>query len=360
MTGSGRGAEQGHGNRRWVPPDLEAQCYKTVSAAFHLNNKETKCELKVNLKNETLPFCSEQIPWSNVGQVAHVSPTFARSWHHASFSWGGFLAPLGVLEQQHCKQPPLPWCIQPQSTALLSGAAVLTSALSFPPSTMPCELWLDACLLHQQTTFQSSQASNLQVSNLLKPAELRRNGATLSLTRRAMELRHLFQSGLTRPSSADARRLKSRQPFVPVAQQLISSSDNNKIHAAHWVDHQWNAEWADNPTRLCIFIPDTGTQPPGPTLPRRSWVRLNRLGTGVGRFRSSLYKWGMASSAAQKNKPSTMLVQSIDLLMDCTAWRFWTMRQATGCSTPAPRSSAAKQWLEQLAQKKRNQPTPSL
>jgi len=36
---------------------------------------------------------------------------------------------------------------------------------------------------------------------------------------------------------------------------------------------------------------------PGWTFPRRAWVRLNRLRTGVGRFRSCLYKWGMASSA---------------------------------------------------------------
>jgi len=51
---------------------------------------------------------------------------------------------------------------------------------------------------------------------------------------------------------------------------------------------------------------------------------------------------------AQKNKPSTMLssnVQPIDLLMDCMAWRLWTMRQSNGCSTPAPRSGAAKQWF---------------
>jgi len=34
------------------------------------------------------------------------------------------------------------------------------------------------------------------------------------------------------------------------------------------------------------------------TLSRRAWVRLNRLRTGVGRFPSGLYKWGMASSAA--------------------------------------------------------------
>ena len=36
----------------------------------------------------------------------------------------------------------------------------------------------------------------------------------------------------------------------------------------------------------------------GRTTPQDSWVRLNRLRTGVGRFRSCLHKWGMASSEA--------------------------------------------------------------
>jgi len=61
-------------------------------------------------------------------------------------------------------------------------------------------------------------------------------------------------------------------------------------------------------------------------------------------------------SVVQKNKPSTMLssnAQSIDLPMDCMAWRCLTMRQLNGCSTPAPRSSVAKQWFQQLAQKKK-------
>jgi len=76
-----------------------------------------------------------------------------------------------------------------------------------------------------------------------------------------MEPGHLLHSALTRPSSANARRLKSRHPFVLAAQLLISSSDNNTIRAAHWADHQWNAEWTENPTRLRIFIRDTGTHP---------------------------------------------------------------------------------------------------
>jgi len=38
---------------------LKLSTTKTVSAVFHLNNKEAKCELKVNFNSETLPFCSE-------------------------------------------------------------------------------------------------------------------------------------------------------------------------------------------------------------------------------------------------------------------------------------------------------------
>jgi len=104
-------------------------------------------------------------------------------------------------------------------------------------------------------------ADNLPILAGIQPGELRRNGATLSLGRRVMDPGHLLHSALTRPSGAEAQRLKSRHPFVLAAQQLISFSDNNNIPVAQWADHQWNTEWADNPTRLRTSIPDTGTSP---------------------------------------------------------------------------------------------------
>jgi len=67
-----------------------------------------------------------------------------------------------------------------------------------------------------------------------------------------MEPGHLLQSALTRPLSADARRLKSRHPFVPAGQQLISFSGNSTRAA----------QWSVNPTRLRILIPDIGTHTP--------------------------------------------------------------------------------------------------
>jgi len=69
------------------------------------------------------------------------------------------------------------------------------------------------------------------------------------------------------------------------------------------------------PTRLRIFIPDIGNHPLGATLPRRAWVRLNRLHSSVEHFRSCLQKWGMASSAAcecgAEEQPSTMLSSNV-------------------------------------------------
>ena len=142
-------------------------------------------------------------------------------------------------------------------------------------------------------------ADNLAILTGNQPAELRRNGATLSPARRTKQPGHLPHSALTCPPSTNAWRLKSRHPFEPAAaQQLISSSDNSNIRAAHWADHRWKSERLVNPTRLRTFILNTGTHCPGMTIPRTAWVQLNRLRTGVGRFRSCLHKWSMASSAA--------------------------------------------------------------
>jgi len=100
---------------------------------------------------------------------------------------------------------------------------------------------------------------------------------------------------------------KSRHPFVPATQQLISSSgDNNNIRAALWADHQWSAKWLENITRFRTFIPDIGAHPPGLSLPRTAWVRLNRLRTGIGRLRSCLYKWG---AVQWRSQPKNFLVE---------------------------------------------------
>ena len=269
---------------------LKLSTTKTVSAAFHLNNKEAKREQKVNINNETLLFCSEP---KYLGVTLDRSITYRRHLESlrkkltsrvallkrlAGSGWGAGAATLGTATLVHSSAEyctPV-WC-RSAYTHLIDPA--FNDALRI----------VSGC---QRPT----PANNLPILAGIQPAELRHIGATLFLARRAMEPGDLLHSTLTRPSGATARRLISRHPFVPAAQQLISSSDNSNIRVARWADHQWNAEWLlDNRTRLRIFIPDTGTPTPGAPRPRRAWVRLNRLRTGVGIFRSCLYKWGTGS-----------------------------------------------------------------
>ena len=201
-------------------------------------------------------------------------------------------------------------------------------------------------------------ADNLPILAGIQP----RNGTTLSLARRAMEPGHLLHSVLACPSSANARHLKWKTHlYHPSGQRLTSLSDNNSnICAAQWVDHQWNAEWLDNPTRRRIFIRDTGIPPEWPSEEQSgSGLTVSALVSDVSTPACTNGVWPPVG-VVQKSKPSTMLssnVQSTNLPMDCMAWRFWTMKQPNGFSTSPPRSCVAKKWFEQLAQKKKSQRT---
>jgi len=239
-------------------PQLFAHCLstpltKTVSAAFYLGHKEAKRELKAKYNNKTLPFCSES---KYLGVMLDRSLMYG--WHLESLrkkltsrvtllrwlagsGWGAGTTTLRITTlalvhstAEYCVPV---WC-RSAHTRLIDILRIVTGCLRHTP------------------------AENLPILTGIQPTELRRNGATLSLARCAIKPRHLLNSALTRPLSANAWRLKQRHPFVPATQHLISSSDNN-IRAAQWADRQWKAEWADNPTSLCIFIPDTGTHLPG-------------------------------------------------------------------------------------------------
>jgi len=110
-------------------------------------------------------------------------------------------------------------------------------------------------------------------------------------------------------------------------QQLISSSDDNNKSTALWADHQWNAEWLDNTTRLRTFISDIGTHPPEMALPIKRGTRLTASApmsdVSAPAYTNGLWPLLRPVSESQKNKPPTMLsynVQSTDLHMDCTIW----------------------------------------
>jgi len=263
-----------------------------VSTVFHPSNKKAKRELKVNYNNEILPFCSKP---KYLGVTLDRTLTYRQ---HLEPLRKKLISRVALLRWL----PGPGWGMKTLRTSTL--ALVQSTAEHCVPArcrsahTRLVDPVIKDTLQTVTGCMRPTLAEDLPILAGIQPAELRRKGATLSLACRAMQPGHLLYSTFTCPPGGSAWHLKSRHPFVPAAQQLISSSDDNNRSAALCADHRSNEKWLENTTRLRTFIPDIGTHPRGMALPRIAWVRLNRLRTGVGRFRSCLYKWGMTSSAA--------------------------------------------------------------
>ena len=138
---------------------------------------------------------------------------------------------------------------------------------------------------------------HLPVLSSIQPAELCQMGVTLLLAYRgSLDFDHILYGLLSGSSDTRQVRLRSRRPFVPVAQNLLDNIARIGICASDWTNHKWKTEYCENASRLRAFVPRTGARPVGMGLPRAAWVKLNRLWTGVGQFHLSMHKWGLAPS----------------------------------------------------------------
>ena len=122
-------------------------------------------------------------------------------------------------------------------------------------------------------------------------------GARLCLAHRgSLDPDHILHGLLSESSDTRQVRLRSRRPFVPAARNLLNNLARLGIRASEWTNHKWKTEYRKTASRLRAFVLGTGARPVGMGLPRAAWVKLNRLRTGVGRFHSSMHKWGLAPS----------------------------------------------------------------
>ena len=175
LAGSGRGAVQGHGNCKWIPPDLEAkaQHYKNgVGGLPTRNKKKAKGELKVNFNNETLSFCSEP---KYLGVMLDRSLTYR--WNLESL----------------CKKLTFHVALLRRAGATMLWIATLPLVHSAAEYCAP--VW--CCSAHTRLIDPTinvalrivtgclcpTPADDLPILAGIQPAELRRRGATLSLVR---------------------------------------------------------------------------------------------------------------------------------------------------------------------------------
>ena len=196
---------------------LKLSSTKTVSAVFHLNNKEAKRELKVNFNNETLPFCSEP---KYLGVSLDRSLTYRQHLESLRKKLTSRDALLRRLSGSG-------WGAGATTLRTATLALVHATAEYCAPvwcrsaHTRLTEPTINDALRIVTGCLRPTPADNLPILAGIQPAELCHRGATLSLGCRAMEPGNLLHSALTHPSGAAARRLKSRHPFVPAAHNSL-------------------------------------------------------------------------------------------------------------------------------------------
>ena len=121
---------------------------------------------------------------------------------------------------------------------------------------------------------------------------------TLSLAYRgSLDPNHILYGLLSGFSDTHQVKLRSRCSFVSGAQRFSDNHARLGICISEWTNHKWKIEYCKNASRLRAFVPEISARPFGMGLPRAAWVKLNRLRTGVGRFHSSMHKWGLAPSS---------------------------------------------------------------
>ena len=179
----------------------------------------------------------------------------------------------------------------------------------------------------------------------IQPAELRRLGSTLSLANRAVhDPEYVLHGKLVGQQDAHLGRLSSRRPFVPAAWKLLGSLSELDIRVKQWTNHKWNAD-LESISRVRAFIPRVSLRPLGISLPRTTWVRLNRQRTSVGRFHSSMYKWGLTPSpnceCGATEQTADHIISSCLIHHDQEqheVCRFWMTQLDVGLTPPLPTS----------------------
>ena len=213
---------------------------KTVTAAFHLNNREAKRELKVYNNGRLLPFCPTP---TYLGVKLDRSLAFR---HHlvalrkklfsrvtllrrlVGSGWGAGAKTLRIATLSlfystgECCTPV--WC-RSAHTRLIDS--VLNNALRI----------VTGCL-------RPTPTDHLPVLSGIQPAELRRMGATLSLAYRgSLDPDHILYGLLSGSSDTRQVRLRSRRPFMPGVRNLLDNLASRGIRSSEWINHKWKTEY---------------------------------------------------------------------------------------------------------------------
>ena len=193
---------------------------KTVTAAFHLNNREAKRELKVYNNGRLLPFCPTP---TYLGLKLDRSLTFR---HHLVALPKKLYSPVTLLRRLVGSG----WGAGAKTLRIAVLSLVYSSAgYCAPIWCRSAHIRLIDSVLNDTVRIvtgclRPTPTDHLPVLSGIQPAELRRLGATLSLAYRgSLNPDHILHGLLIGSSNTRQVRLRSRRPFVPGARNLLDN-----------------------------------------------------------------------------------------------------------------------------------------
>ena len=266
---------------------------KTVTAAFHLNNREAKRELKVYNNSRLLPFCPTP---TYLGVKLDKLLMFR---HHLVALHKKLSSHITLLRRLMGSR----WVAGAKTVCIATLSLVYSTAEYCAPvwchsaHTRLIDNVLNDALRIVTGCLRPTPMDHLPVLSGIQPTEVCRMGATLYLTYcGSLDPDHILHGLLSGSSDTGQVRLRSRRLFVPGALNLLDNLARLGIHASEWTNHKWKTEYCENASRLRAFVPKTGARPVGMGLLRAAWVKLIRLWTSVGQFHLSMHKCGLAPS----------------------------------------------------------------
>ena len=285
---------------------LKLSTAKTTSTAFHLNTHDCQRQLDISVNGSALP---------NNNHPVYLGVTLDRSLtyrHHIEALRGKVNSRNGLLR-----------CLAGSSwgaytSTLRTGALALVYSAAEYASPVWCrsahvgklDVSLNDTMRIITGCMRPTERVFLPVLAGITPPDIRRESRVMSLTIAATEnQQHLLHHRVSyAATNTGAQRLKSRSPFSRQSARLQTEKfDPDKT----WIDRV-----NDGPRFVQTACPPPGQfLPPGADLPRKQWVRLNRLRSGTARVGDTLQRWGLQESAACACGHPNQTVQHI--VSDC-------------------------------------------
>ena len=208
---------------------------KTVTAAFHLNNRESKRELKVYNNSRLLPFCP--------------TPTYLKVKLDRSLTFRHHL--VALRKKLSSRVTLLRRLVGSGWGAGAKTLRIATLSLVYSTAEYCASIWcrsahtrlIDSVLNDAMRIVtgcvRPTPTDHLPVLSGIQPAELRRMGATLSLAHRgSLDPDHILYGLLCGSSDTRQVRLRSRRPFVLAARNRLDNLTKFGIRLSELTNHK--------------------------------------------------------------------------------------------------------------------------